>query len=64
LLAVLVGFAALIGIIAASSYTDSPTHRRAGFRKITMDHLFNGTFSAEHKGIHWVREGKVMLHEA
>ncbi|KAF8240208.1 hypothetical protein L208DRAFT_1420424 [Tricholoma matsutake] len=56
LLAALVGFAALIGLIAASTYTDSTAYRRAGIRKITMDHIFNGTFSAEHKFIHWVPE--------
>jgi len=57
---VLVGFAALIGIIAATTYTDSPRYRRPGFQKITMDHVFNGTFYAEHKDIHWVPEGKAV----
>jgi hypothetical protein len=61
LLAALVGFAALIGIIAAATYTDSGAYQRPGFRKITMDHMFNGTFSSVHKSIAWVPEGEVAL---
>lgn len=58
LLAALVGFAGLIGLIAASTYTDFPAYRQHGFRRITMDHMFNGTFVADHKSIHWVPEGE------
>jgi dipeptidyl aminopeptidase B len=61
LLAGLVGFAALIGIIAAATYTDSSTYQRAGFQKITMDHMFNETFTAMHKTILWVPEGEVVF---
>ncbi|KAF9465555.1 dipeptidyl peptidase IV N-terminal region-domain-containing protein [Collybia nuda] len=51
----LVGLAAIIGLIAAQTYIESPQHR-PGSRRFGMDHIFNGTFAANAKGIHWVPE--------
>ncbi|KAF8643012.1 hypothetical protein AX16_009257 [Volvariella volvacea WC 439] len=54
-IASLVAFAAFIGIIAASTYTGG-VRRVHGSRHILMDHIFNGTFAAERKSLHWVPE--------
>jgi dipeptidyl aminopeptidase len=54
----LVVFAALIGVIAAYTYSGNTTYHTPGVRKITMDHVFNGTFNADKKGLRWVPEGK------
>jgi dipeptidyl aminopeptidase len=54
----LISFAALIGIIAAYTYRGSSTYHSPGVKKITMDHVFNGTFSPITKGLRWVPEGK------
>ncbi|KAJ8455895.1 hypothetical protein ONZ45_g18849 [Pleurotus djamor] len=51
----LVGLSALIGIFAARSYTGSAYHT-AGAQKITMDHVFNGTFYAQSQSLRWVPE--------
>jgi len=51
----LVTMAAVIGIFAARSYTGTP-YRIHGTRHITMDHVFNGTFSAKRESILWVPE--------
>lgn len=53
----LVCFAGLIGVIAASSYTGSATYHSPGVKKITMDHMFNGTFVPMRKALRWVPEG-------
>ncbi|KXN86209.1 putative dipeptidyl-aminopeptidase B [Leucoagaricus sp. SymC.cos] len=52
----LVSFAALIGIIAAYTYTGGTTYHTPGVKKITMDHVFNGTFTPMKKGLRWVPE--------
>jgi dipeptidyl aminopeptidase len=52
----LVVLAAIIGVIAGSVYTGTPYHSR-GVRRITMDHIFNGTFDPEKRSLHWVPEG-------
>ncbi|KAF9814328.1 hypothetical protein IEO21_05171 [Rhodonia placenta] len=54
-LVTLVTLAAVIGIFAARSYTGTP-FRIHGTKHITMDHVFNGTFSARREGILWVPE--------
>ncbi|KAJ6561203.1 dipeptidyl aminopeptidase [Mycena vulgaris] len=54
-LAALVGLSGIIGIIAAHSYVGT-TYHAPGVRKITMDHVFNGTFSADRRGLSWVPE--------
>ncbi|CCM01272.1 uncharacterized protein FIBRA_03321 [Fibroporia radiculosa] len=54
-LVALVTLAAIIGIFAAHSYTGTP-FRIHGTKHITMDHVFNGTFSAKKGGILWVPE--------
>ncbi|CAK5273743.1 unnamed protein product [Mycena citricolor] len=54
-LASLVGLSALIGIIAANSYV-SNTYRPPGVRKITMDHVYNGTFAVDRRSLAWVPE--------
>ncbi|TFK19411.1 dipeptidyl-peptidase [Coprinopsis marcescibilis] len=53
-LAALVGLACTVGVIAAVTYTAAPPP--VGLRKITMDHIFNGTFSAQSQSLHWVPE--------
>ncbi|RDB18477.1 putative dipeptidyl-aminopeptidase B [Hypsizygus marmoreus] len=55
LLAVFLAFSVLIGIIAGFTYSEVPRHR-PGSKKITMDHLFNGTFAIERKSVDWVPE--------
>ncbi|KAI3616486.1 putative dipeptidyl aminopeptidase [Moniliophthora roreri] len=49
----------LIGIIAAHTYSGSNTYLRnsnKGFKKITMDALWNGTFYAPRVSVEWVAE--------
>ncbi|KAL1706994.1 dipeptidyl peptidase IV N-terminal region-domain-containing protein [Schizophyllum commune] len=56
-LASLVGLSAIIGIFASLSYSaKGSVYRAPGVKKITMDHVFNGTFSAETRDLHWVKE--------
>ncbi|KAJ4495499.1 dipeptidyl peptidase IV N-terminal region-domain-containing protein [Lentinula lateritia] len=55
-LIVLVALCGIIGIIAAQTYVGT-VYRLPGNRKITMDHIFNGTFAAERSFISWVPEG-------
>lgn len=45
-----------VGLIAARTYRGVLQHR-AGSRKITIDHIFNGTFASERRSINWVPEG-------
>ncbi|KAJ3851874.1 dipeptidyl aminopeptidase [Lentinula lateritia] len=54
-LIVLVVLCGIIGIIAAQTYVGT-VYRLPGNRKITMDHIFNGTFAAERSFISWVPE--------
>ena len=55
-LASLITIAVVIGIFAARSYTGTP-FRIQGVQHLTMDHVFNGTFSAHRSDVHWVPEG-------
>lgn len=48
-----------IGLFAAKSYTHAGYYHQPGTKHITMDHLFNGTFSAQTRSLHWVPEGNV-----
>ncbi|WVF65548.1 hypothetical protein IAT40_000276 [Kwoniella sp. CBS 6097] len=55
-LVVIVCFAAVIGGLAATGYS-APTYLvKSGNRRITMDHVFNGTFNAYTKQLDWVKE--------
>ncbi|KAJ3797465.1 dipeptidyl aminopeptidase [Lentinula aff. detonsa] len=54
-LIILVVLCGIIGIIAAQTYVGT-VYRIPGTRKITMDHIFNGTFAAERSSIAWVSE--------
>ncbi|KZT07170.1 dipeptidyl aminopeptidase [Laetiporus sulphureus 93-53] len=54
-LVLLVGTAGVIGVFAARSYTGTP-FRIQGTKHITMDHIFNGTFSTKCESILWVPE--------
>ncbi|EIW75144.1 dipeptidyl aminopeptidase [Coniophora puteana RWD-64-598 SS2] len=54
-LAALVFLAACIGVFAASTLYKG-SYRSHGHRKITMDHVFNGTFSSYTRGLDWVPE--------
>jgi dipeptidyl aminopeptidase len=60
-LVVLVGVAAAIGIIGAFTYTGASYRRVVGARKITMDHIFNGTFYAQGYHLNWVPEGSLSI---
>ncbi|RPD57299.1 dipeptidyl aminopeptidase [Lentinus tigrinus ALCF2SS1-7] len=51
----LVSIAVVIGIFAARSYTGT-AFQIQGVQHLTMDHIFNGTFSAARQDIHWVPE--------
>ncbi|KAJ7132184.1 dipeptidyl aminopeptidase [Mycena epipterygia] len=51
----LVALSGIIGIIAAHSYVGT-TYHAPGVRKITMDHVYNGTFSVDARGLAWVPE--------
>ncbi|OCH89774.1 dipeptidyl aminopeptidase [Obba rivulosa] len=51
----LVGTAAIIGFLAAQSYSGT-AFRIRGTQRITMDHAFNGTFYAQRQGVLWVPE--------
>ena len=55
-LAALLTFSGAIGLYAALSYKES---KRAvpGNKRITMDHIFNGTFNAARTKLSWVSEG-------
>lgn len=51
----LLGLSVVIGFFAASTYGGT-LYRAPGSERITMDHVFNGTFSADRGGIEWVKE--------
>lgn len=57
-LASLVLLSASIGLFAATSLYKGKTYRLPGARKISLDHIFNGTFGASREGVHWVPEGQ------
>jgi len=52
----LVALSGIIGIVAGFTYSGAQYHA-PGQKKITLDHIFNGTFSANRPGLNWVREG-------
>jgi dipeptidyl aminopeptidase len=52
----MVAFAAVVGITAGLTYKGS-LYRTHGMRHITMDHIFNGTFTPNDQDIGWVPEG-------
>lgn len=56
---ILLGSAA-IGILAGSAFQSSSTTyiRKGGAKHLTMDHIFNGTFSPHLENIAWVKEGE------
>ena len=56
----LVMLAALIGTMAASSYSGTSFHT-PGARRITLDHVFNGTFGPDRKQLDWVPEGALVV---
>ncbi|WWC73095.1 uncharacterized protein I206_107060 [Kwoniella pini CBS 10737] len=49
-------FAAVIGGLAASGYSAPTFGIKSGNQRITMDHVFNGTFNAWSKDLDWVKE--------
>ncbi|KAJ7272564.1 dipeptidyl aminopeptidase [Mycena haematopus] len=51
----LVALSGIIGIIAAHSYVGT-TYHAPGVKKFSMDHVFNGTFSADRRSLSWVPE--------
>ncbi|WWC64025.1 uncharacterized protein I303_106631 [Kwoniella dejecticola CBS 10117] len=52
----ILAFAAVIGGLAASGYSAPTFGLKSGNQRITMDHVFNGTFSAWSKDLDWVKE--------
>ena len=52
----LVALSAIIGIVAGFTYSGAPYHT-PGQKKITMDHVFNGTFYPNRPALNWVAEG-------
>ena len=57
----LIGIAAAIGIFGAFTYAGTSYRRVVGARKITMDHIFNGTFYAQGHHLNWVPEGLLFI---
>ncbi|GLB41533.1 putative dipeptidyl aminopeptidase [Lyophyllum shimeji] len=55
LLAAVLLVSAVVGFIAARTYKGA-AELRPGTGRLTMDHLFNGTFNVERKQINWVPE--------
>ncbi|OJA09345.1 hypothetical protein AZE42_08476 [Rhizopogon vesiculosus] len=55
-LATLVLLSASIGLFAATSLYKGKTYQLPGARKISLDHIFNGTFGASREGVNWVPE--------
>ncbi|KIJ65436.1 hypothetical protein HYDPIDRAFT_88548 [Hydnomerulius pinastri MD-312] len=55
-LASLVFLSACIGVFAATTLYHGKTYRAPGARKISLDHVFNGTFNAYAQSLHWVPE--------
>lgn len=55
-LAALLTFSGAIGLFAALSYKET---KRAlpGNQRISIDHIFNGTFNVARTGLSWVSEG-------
>lgn len=51
--------AILIGIFAAYTYTGTTYAPLRGTRPLTMDHVFNGTFYAQHATLRWIPEGQI-----
>jgi dipeptidyl aminopeptidase len=60
MLAGLVVLAAIIGIVAGSVYTGM-SYRPRGAKHITMDHLYNDTFTPTVRNLHWVPEGDLQV---
>ena len=56
-LVVIVGLAAGIGVLAGWGYSAPSYSVRSGNRHITLDHVFNGTFSPKSVTIDWVKQG-------
>ncbi|KAK8844035.1 hypothetical protein IAR55_006829 [Kwoniella newhampshirensis] len=52
----IVAFAAVIGGLAATGYSAPSYYAKSGTKRITMDHIFNGTFNAYSKQLDWVKE--------
>lgn len=52
----IIAFAAVIGALAATGYSAPSYGSKGGTKHITMDHVFNGTFSAKRQGLEWVKQ--------
>lgn len=52
----LVSLAGVIGVIAGFAYSGT-SYRTPGQQRITMDHIFNGTFYSSQPDLNWVAEG-------
>jgi hypothetical protein len=55
----LVALAAGIGALAAANYTGGQAYRPRGTKRIGMDHVMNGTFNYQRRGLNWVPEGEM-----
>ena len=56
ILVFLISLAAVIGVIAGFAYSGT-SYRTPGQQRITMDHIFNGTFYSSQPDLNWVAEG-------
>ena len=56
LLFIIILGASFIGYSAARSYKTDVIYR-TGTQKLSMEHIFNGTFSVDRKSVNWVPEG-------
>ncbi|KAF9511355.1 hypothetical protein BS47DRAFT_1330979 [Hydnum rufescens UP504] len=54
-LAALITISTLIGVLAARTYSGT-AGRSPGRKHITMDDIFNGTFSVKRQSLHWIPE--------
>jgi len=54
----LVTFAGIIGVVASFMYSETSS-LSVGRRRLTMDHVFNGTFYASQPDLNWVAEGVI-----
>jgi hypothetical protein len=57
----LVALASLIGIVASFLYSET-SNLSVGRRRLTMDHIFNGTFYPSQPDLNWVAEGMLNAH--
>ena len=61
MLIALVLIAGVVGIVAGYTYSGQSLRKQAGRRRLTMDHIFNGTFRYSRPDLNWVAEGALNI---